>query len=160
MSWFTRLFIPASESASAERMETATPDAARVEVVAAALSGEPFEARACATAEDTVEVLFTLALPTTPVLGAASIRAEYSRTQLRWKSRGLVSGSEAKVRAIVLANLRQIQAQPGFKSFWLQVYPVDGKAQVNASVGGFAVPVAMWRSSDAFYACGNAAFQI
>lgn len=118
-----------------------------------------FETVSTTSADEAISVLFDRALVAVPSLTVDAVESNYERVKGNWSSRKLVRGPQNRVRSIVLANLRRIQSQAGFRNFQIAVYLERGAAQVEAMAPPHFIPIAVWRSGDDVFACGNADFR-
>ncbi len=158
--------IPEPPSATRPSAEGSRNDAFRAdrdETLAAGLrqilEGDQFENVSATTAEEAAAVLFNRAILAIPSLTVQAIKANYETVKGPWSSGKLVTGTQAQVRSIVLENLRRIQSQAGFRKFEIAVRLEHGAAEVEAIVPPFFIPVAVWRSGDDIFACGNSDFR-
>lgn len=162
MEWLRRLF-----GKSAPQPQTTAPvdplGGAFAETLAKGLGqileGGEFKPVSTKSPEDAVSALFDKALEATPNLSIDTVKSHYDRLKGPWSSQKLFQGSRDKLRSIVLANLRRIKSEPGFRGFEVSVELTQGAARIYATVPPYAIPISVWRAGENYLACGNSDFR-
>jgi hypothetical protein len=141
---------------------------AKVEVVG---KGEPYEAQALQKhpaqfneeyskkPQEAVEILFGTAFPALPPISEGEVLALYEPLRHSWSSKKLVKGTALHVRKIVLSNIEQLCGRADFNTMKVAILSDQKCAQISVFFENSFVPVRVWRTPGAVFACGNAKFE-
>ena len=108
---------------------------------------------------EAVDILFDKALPALPKLSEEEVAQLYEQLKSKWSSKILVKGPTSRVKEIVLANVERLRQREGFDSISVDSYWELKCAQISVIYENTFMPVRIWSTADAVFACGNALFQ-
>jgi hypothetical protein len=109
--------------------------------------------------QEAVELLFDKALATLSPISEKEVLELYEPLRYSWSSKKLVRGSASHVRKIVLSNVKQLHTRADFNTMKVQMLSDQKCAQISVFFKNSFVPVRVWLTADAVFACGNARFE-
>jgi hypothetical protein len=130
-----------------------------VEVTALKRQPTQFNEEYTKNAQEAVEILFGKALAVLPPISENEVLELYEPLRYSWSSKKLVKGSTSHVRKIVLSNVEQLRKRADFNTMKVEVLSDQKCAQISVFFENSFVPVRVWSTADAVFACGNARFE-
>lgn len=103
-----------------------------------------------------VEALINGALPATLILTHEEVINEFESVRASWMPKELLVGSPARMRQIVLKNIKEIPQVNTFESFIVEAILGQRCAQLSVIFKGPFAAVRLWRENDdRVYACNS-----